>query len=164
MQVFSATFKGQETTQGNATTSTPPIVQVESVAPTSNLEVLAVNLSALNSAGSIEAFSGDFGSPAEQEQARLAAFCRELLSENPGPRWCLTACTIMPCNLAAESSFWGHSRLRHQMLLCVITIHIVCCLPFATEVGGCTAVVPCRPEDLRAGQASQAGCRISNAE
>ena len=151
MQVFSATFKGQETTQGNATTSTPPTVQVDSVAPTSNLEVLAVNLSALNSAGSIEAFSGDFGSPAEQEQARLTAFCRELLSENPGPRWCLTACTIVPRNLAAKSPLWGrHSRLRHQMLLCVITIHIVCCLLFATEVGSPLSL-PCRPEDLRAG-------------
>lgn len=96
LQVFSATFKGQETTQGNASTSTPPTVQVESVAPTSNLEVLAVNLSALNSAGSIEAFSGDFSSPAEQEQARLAAFCRELLSENPGPLHRLTACSRTP--------------------------------------------------------------------
>jgi hypothetical protein len=116
VQVFSATFKGQETTQGNATTSTPPTVQVESVAPTSNLEVLAVNLSALNNAGSIEAFSGDFSSPAEQEQARLAAFCRELLSENPGLMRCFASFVVPPPTVATATD--EPDSIAHLVVKC----------------------------------------------
>lgn len=99
LQVFSATFNGQNTTQGNATTGTPPSLQIEAVAPTSNLEVVAVNLSSLNTGG-IEAFSGDFNTNATQtpEQAQLTQFCAQLLSQNPG-EYC--SCFLLLCAFAA---------------------------------------------------------------
>ncbi len=82
-QVFSGTFRGQNTTEGNSTSNTPPSLQIEATAATSNLQVYTVNVSSLN-LGGIQTFSDDFGGTNQsREEAQIAAFCRELLAENP---------------------------------------------------------------------------------
>ena len=83
-QVFSGTFNGLATSQANATTNTPPALQLEYTAPFSGLQVYNLNESVLNANGVGVQSEGGFGdvTSADQQTAKIQAFCQQLLVEN----------------------------------------------------------------------------------